>query len=441
MLLDATEAQASARHGGYVAAVQANPKSGTAGRPRVVIVRGHQANPWELRPWEQPAIADRFDVSFLRSRRGWFDTDSLSLEGESTWTMRDLLPSGRIGDQLVRVPGDRYLGLRAKLRGADIVHTQELGYWYSMQVAKLKPTLGFQMVSTVWETIPFLDSYRNVRTRAYRSRVLAQTDLFLAATERARMSLLLEGASAERIRVCAPGIDTQRFQERSTSPRADEPMILSPGRLVWEKGHQDVLRAVAVLRRGLLPNAGAHAGVRLCIVGRGPEERRLRDYARELGIADAVEFRGFIPYDEMPSVYAGAASMVLASLPIWSWEEQFGMVLAEAMAAGTPILASTSGAIPEVVAGNAALFSPGDWVGLAGQLAATLERAPREPAVAAPAHGHSSASTPDRGRSTAATATSGYSTAVAATSDYSTEAAAKCLLAAYESLLADRDAG
>ncbi len=431
MLLDATNAQASARHGGYVAAVNANPKRGTAGRPRVVIVRGHQANPWELRAWEHPAIAERFDVSFLRSRRGWFDTDSLSLESESTWTMRDLLPSGRIGDQLVRVPGDRYLGLRARLLDADIVHTQELGYWYSMQTAKLKPNLGFQMVTTVWETIPFLDAYRNVRTRAYRSQVLAQTDLFLAATERARLSLLLEGAPAEKIRVCAPGIDTQRFEAHSTPPGVEEPTILSPGRLVWEKGHQDVLRAVAVLRRGLLPDAGPHAGVRLCIVGSGPEEHRLRDYARELGIADAVEFRGFIPYDEMPGVYANAVCVVLASLPIWSWEEQFGMVLAEAMAAGTPILASTSGAIPEVVAGNAALFSPGDWVGLAGRLAAALERRPRESAAAEPAHGHSSASAPVQGRSSAA----------ALASDYSTAAAAKRLLAVYENLLADRSAG
>jgi glycosyltransferase involved in cell wall biosynthesis len=162
-------------------------------------------------------------------------------------------------------------------------------------------------------------------------------------------------------------------------------------------------------------------------VGSGPEEHRLRDYARELGIADAVEFRGFIPYDEMPGVYANAACVVLASLPIWSWEEQFGMVLAEAMAAGTPILASTSGAIPEVVAGNAALFSPGDWVGLAGRLAAVLERQPPESATA----GHSSASAPDQGRSTA----------VAPTSDYSTEAAAKRLLAAYENLLAEWAAG
>jgi glycosyltransferase involved in cell wall biosynthesis len=340
-------------------------------RPRVVILRGHQANPWELRPWEQPAISDRFAVSYLRTRRGWFDTRSLTLDSRSAWTMRDLLPPGAVGDLAVRLPGDRYLGLQAALRGADIVHAQELGYWYSMQAAKLKRRMGFHLVLTVWETIPLLDAYRNIRTRSYRSLTLAQTDLFLAATERARRSLLLEGVPAERVRVCPPGVATDRFApRRAQDSGAQPPLIMSPGRLVWEKGHQDVLRAIAVLRRGL--GSRAPADVRLLIVGSGPEKGRLQAYARELGVQDAVEFRGFIPYDEMPSAYAEAACVVLASLPTWSWEEQFGMVLAEAMAAAVPIVASSSGAIPEVAGDAARYFSPGDWVGLAERLREAL---------------------------------------------------------------------
>ena len=76
-----------------------------------------------------------------------------------------------------------------------------------------------------------------------------------------------------------------------------------------------------------------------------------------------------MPYSEMPSVFATASCVVLGSLPIPLWEEQFGMVLAEAMAAGAPVLASSSGAIPEVVGGSAQLFAPGDWVELARLLA------------------------------------------------------------------------
>jgi glycosyltransferase involved in cell wall biosynthesis len=332
----------------------------------VVILRGHQPNPWELAPWQEPEIAERFAVSYLRSRRGWFDTSALRIASRPALTVRDLLPPGALGDMAVRVPGDRYLRLGSHLRGADIVHSQELGYWYSDQAARLKNRLGFKLILTVWETLPFLDAYRNVRTRPYRRRVLAATDLFLAATERARDSLLLEGAPPERIRICPPGIDTARFAASTRATATDPPTILAPARLVWEKGHQDVLRALALLRRR--GDEGPAARARLVIVGRGPEEQRLRAYAAELGVSEQVEFRGFIPYEEMPSVYAGAACLVLASLPTTHWEEQFGMVLAEAMAAGVPILAASSGAIPEVTGGTAGLFSPGDWVGLAGLL-------------------------------------------------------------------------
>jgi glycosyltransferase involved in cell wall biosynthesis len=122
---------------------------------------------------------------------------------------------------------------------------------------------------------------------------------------------------------------------------------------------------VAALRSGLL---GEGLSPRLLIVGAGPEQGRLRSHALELGIADAVEFRGNIPYDEMPAQYRASSAMVLASLPRRGWEEQFGMVLAEALATGTPILAAQSGAISEVVGEEAALFEPGDWYGLARSL-------------------------------------------------------------------------
>jgi glycosyltransferase involved in cell wall biosynthesis len=329
-------------------------------------------------------MGDRYNVAYLGSRRSLFDTSTVALPAIPAPTLRGLLPRGRLGDVAVRVPGDRYLGLRRRLQGADIVHAQELGYWYSMQAAALKPRLGYRLVLTVWETLPFLDAYRNVRTRPYRRRVLEAGDLFLAATERARAGLLLEGVAPERVRVCPPGVDTARFRP-SEQPAAEggEPLVLSPGRLVWEKGHQDVLRAVAALHRGVVTApGGARMRPRLLIVGDGPERERLARYAAELGIADAVELRSFVPYDEMPGLYARASCMVLASLPTWSWEEQFGMVIAEAMAAGLPLVLSTSGAIPEVGGDVADYVAPGDWIELAHALArGPLAGAPPQPGL------------------------------------------------------------
>src|SRR5262249_16051938 len=124
-------------------------------------------------------------------------------------------------------------------------------------------------------------------------------------------------------------------------------------------------------------------------VGSGPEEERLRRYAEELGVADQVEF-GSVPYDEMPAMFARASCLVLASLhaaygfyptdiPRIFWEEQFGLVLLQAMAAGLPILASWSGGIPEVCGDAATYFAAGDWLGLAVELAeCPLSRRPGE---------------------------------------------------------------
>jgi len=115
-----------------------------------------------------------------------------------------------------------------------------------------------------------------------------------------------------------------------------------------------------------------------------------------------------VPYDEMPAVFAQASCFVLASLPTTWWEEQFGMVLAEAAAAGLPILASESGAIPEVLRGAGTLFPPGDWRALAGALGELL------------------ASPPERRRPDALVAA------------YSIEAAAVRYAAAYERVLSSR---
>ena len=345
-------------------------------RPRVVIVRGHQTNAWHLRPWRH--LADDFEVVVLHTRRNWFDTASLDLETKPVWALRDLLPPGAAGHTLSRIPGDRYLRPRRAFRGADIVHSQDLGFWYSMQAAKHKAELGYRLVLTAWETIPFLDAYRNARTRPYRRRVLAGTDLFLAATERARLALLMEGAAAARIRVCSPGVDHEELASAEARPGKGEHLIVSAGRLVWEKGHQDVLRAVAALRRGIVEGPVP----RVLVVGSGPEEKRLRRYAKELGIADLVEVRSEVPYSDMPGLYRGASCLVLASLPARFWEEQFGMVLAEAIAYGLPIAAAASGAIPEVLRGQAPTFAPGDWPALARILASgALASSPTPPAV------------------------------------------------------------
>lgn len=364
-------------------------------RPRVVVLRGHHANIGELRPWE--LLRDRFDVEIVTTARADQQIDGLDVSWTTARTRRDRLPLGRLGTLATQLIGDAYRDVDALVRGAAIVHTAELGPWFAAQPARLRREHGFRLVATVWETIPFRSTFRTARAAANRRALLAETDLFLPTTERARRCLLLEGAPPERIQVVQPGIDVERFAAGSAGA-GEGHLIVSPGRLVWEKGHYDVIRALATI-------AGEAS---LLIVGAGPEQGRLLRYAADLGLGDRVEIRP-VPYSEMPSVFAGASCVVLASLPIPTWEEQFGLVLAEALAAGAPVIASSSGAIPEVLQGSGApLFTPGDWLELARLLeAGPLARPPGERV--------------------------GYPTEVV--QRYSTRAAAERLAAAYDRVL------
>ena len=334
-------------------------------RPRVVLLRGHNANVWDARPWER--LADTYDVELLVTGSNLHEVGSTGVRTVDVRTPRDALPGGRAAGAAAYVLGERDLGLEAKLAGATLVHVAEIGTWFSAQAARLKAKLGFKLAVTVWETLPWRDAYRWPRERAYRRAVLPAADLFLAATNRAREGLVLEGVADERIVVCEPGIDVAHFAA-GTATAPQEHVVLSAGRFVWEKGHQDVLRALAALRGGLVGEA--RSDVRALVVGSGPEEARLRRYAHELGLGGAVDFRSTVPYAHMPGLYACASALVLASLPTRGWEEQFGMVLAEAMASGTPIVACSTGAIPEVLGGQGTLVPAGDWMGLARALAA-----------------------------------------------------------------------
>jgi glycosyltransferase involved in cell wall biosynthesis len=389
--------------------------------PSVLIVRGHLATPWELRPWLE--LPERYEVSYLLTGSNRFATPD-GLRAIRARALRDLLPRGPLGELSAGVLGDRYLSADADaaFAEADIVHAAELSFWFAADAARRRRRGDFRLVQTVWETLPMLVAYRNHHARRFRERVLAGTDLFLPATERAALALALEGVPQERMAVCPPGIDTARFAVSAPQPPAEH-TIVSPGRLVWEKGHQDVLRALALLHRGIVRTpAGETVRPRLLIVGAGPEEARLRAHAADLGLGDVVEIRS-VPYEQMPSVFADASAMVLASqatanaafhpfdVPHAFWEEQFGLVLAEAMAASLAIVSTTSGAIPEVVRGAPVeLVAPGDWPALARALAAgPLSRAPGERV--------------------------GYPAEIV--ERYSTSAAAERLAAAYDRALAD----
>jgi phosphatidylinositol alpha-mannosyltransferase len=143
------------------------------------------------------------------------------------------------------------------------------------------------------------------------------------------------------------------------------PRILFVGRLDKRKGLDVLLRAFPRVRQDF-PDA------RLTVVGKGPTELESRLLAQGLGIADSVDFKGFAPVDELPSYYAGADVFCSPALG----GEAFGIVLLEAMACGTPVVASDITGYNEVVQNeeNGLLCPPNDPVALAAALIRLLSQ-------------------------------------------------------------------
>src|SRR3977135_2958841 len=143
------------------------------------------------------------------------------------------------------------------------------------------------------------------------------------------------------------------------------PLIVSIARLFRGKGHFELLRALALVKR-------TYPNVRLAVVGSDyPADsgttHMLKEHARELGIGENVAFTG-----QRSDIALLLAACDIFSLP--SFEEPFGLVFAEAMAMKRPVVALTNGGTPEVVEhGKCGLLSaPGDIDALAANLSRLL---------------------------------------------------------------------
>jgi len=157
------------------------------------------------------------------------------------------------------------------------------------------------------------------------------------------------GVAATRIAIVPPGLDRP---DCPPVPRGDGPVrLLSIGTVTPRKGH--VLLVEALAAAAVLP-------WRLSIIGsleRDPATtRQLRQAIDGAGLDDRITLAGELPPERLGQAYAAADIFALAS-----YHEGYGMVFAEAMARGLPILATTGGAIPDTVPKSAGiLVPPGD---------------------------------------------------------------------------------
>ncbi len=347
-------------------------------RRRVALVRGPFLNAFECQSYAP--LVETCDITAFASVRHLHSLQGLpfpvvQLPALPRWPRRlcrtvavasDLVARARFGE-------GRYLpGLTGRLAGFDLVHTVETCHGFSRQALAAKRRFGCRVVVTVWENLPFnRKGYSRYAFEQVRPLVLAEADAFLAVTERAREALILEGADPERIRTIPMGVDLERFRPSSPVPGLRDRLglpsggavILSVGTMSAAKGLLFLLHAV---KRARLDPELRGTPFSLVLIGR--DVGGARTMIAELGLEEAVWIVENVPYPEMPALYNLAALLILPSVPTPTWQEQFGMVLVESLASGTPVLATMSGSIPDVVGDAGVLVPPGDHVALYREL-------------------------------------------------------------------------
>ena len=162
----------------------------------------------------------------------------------------------------------------------------------------------------------------------------------LIGVSAALKAVLVElGAPPDKVTVLRNGVDTTLFRPPPDREAARQalglrgPTLISVGLLIERKGHHHTIEAMRQL-----PEFG------LLIVGEGPEQARLAGLIERYGLGEKVRLLGPRPHAELPSLYGATDALVLASS-----REGWANVLLEAMACGTPVVASNIPGNPEVV--------------------------------------------------------------------------------------------
>jgi glycosyltransferase involved in cell wall biosynthesis len=188
-------------------------------------------------------------------------------------------------------------------------------------------------------------------------RVLRLSRFAIVPSESTRREVVeLYRVPAAKIRVVPAGYDAGVFHpgERHQREEPAVPYVLFVGNLLPHKNVARLLDAFALVARRVT--------CRLAIRGAGhaAEEAQIRARVAALGLESRVEFIGYLPPAGLADLYRRARVLVLPSL-----REGFGLTALEAMACATPVVASNTSSIPEVVGDAALLVDPLDTAALA----------------------------------------------------------------------------
>ena len=198
-------------------------------------------------------------------------------------------------------------------------------------------------------------------------RVLARCGALIAGSDAYLDSSPVLSANRARCHVIPYGVPVEKFAHANAAPVAElrrrhgDRIILAVGRMIYYKGFEHLVRAMAGVRGTLV------------IAGDGPMRARLEREAREPGIAGRVVFAGRVPDSELIELYHACDVFALPSI---ARSEAFGIVQLEAMACGKPVVNTRldSGASQVSIDGVTGLtVAPGDSLALASALNTLLD--------------------------------------------------------------------
>lgn len=210
------------------------------------------------------------------------------------------------------------------------------------------PPKGVRLTATIYDMtcrlMPEFHTAANIRADESLARnVLARADRLIAISENSRQDAVrLLGLDATRIEVIYPGVPEVYFGAQARP--SERPYVLYLGTIEPRKNVDTLLDAWSGFR--------LRTAFDLVIVGASgwaAEKTLARLVSRPAG----VRYLGYVPEDELPGLMAGATAFVYPSL-----YEGFGFPVAQAMAAGVPVITSSTSCLPEVAGSGALLVDP-----------------------------------------------------------------------------------
>lgn len=283
-------------------------------------------------------------------------------------------------DNFAREKGIRYDLIHSHYWMSGIAARQLKERW-NVPIVHMFHTLGLMKNRVAQSEAEMEGEYRIHGER----QVLDFADRILAATlaEESQLQFLYR-ANKEKISIIPPGVDISHFYPISQDEAksvvgipARDPMLLFVGRIEPLKGIDTLIRAIAHMRRTGVTDQYPHY---LAIIGGDPgvdasvmnsEMARLQALCAELGLQDMVIFLGKRSQSSLPYYYSAADVLIMPS-----YYESFGMVALEAMACGTPVVASQVGGLAFLIQDGITGFvvPGGDHLALSDRLTQLLSQ-------------------------------------------------------------------